>query len=272
MTRFRVEHIRRRNCFAAPLRAVDVFTNPATAIRNGFWVHTSYINHSCLPNTVRTFLGDVLLLRATRDISIGDEITAQYITPELTFEERQQKFKGTWGFECDCHLCEADKKAGMGVNRDRMSIFEELKHTAQRLGDNALTATALKKFTKRLKDLELLYSEDAYAHLPKLCLVHPTLFLTEAWRGLKNMDRMIESATKLLRNFGIDVAVKDDEFVVSENAGIVNVECVRALKYLDEGYEAKGQHEVTSAITATAELWFRVITGTDVGREEFLQL
>jgi hypothetical protein len=271
MARFRVEHIRRRNCFAAPLRAVDVLTNPATAVRNGFWVHTSYINHSCLPNSVRTFLGDMLLLRTTRDISTGDEITAQYVTPELSVEDRQQNYKGTWSFECDCHLCEVDEKVGKAVNRDREVIFGELKHTAQISVNKPLTVTALKKFTKRLRDLEVLYSEDAYTHLPKLGLVHPTLFLTEAWRGLMKTDKIIENATKLLRNFGIKVTIINDVFVVVENAGLVNVECVRALKYLAESYKVQGRHEVASSITVTAELWFRIITGTDVGSKEFLQ-
>jgi hypothetical protein len=272
MTSFRVEHIRRRNCFAAPLRAVDVLKNPSTPVRNGFWIHTSYINHSCLPNSVRTFLGDLLLLRATRDISAGEEINAQYITPELTFDARQQKYKGTWGFACDCRLCEVDKKVGIDVEWQRMALFDEMRNSAQKLGTKPPTVTALKKLGKKVKELEALYSDDVYAHLPKLCLVHPTLFLTEAWRGLKNIDRMIDSAVKLLRYFGIKITVEDDKFNVIDNSGLVNVECVRALKYLAEGYTAKGQPEVASSITATAKIWFRIITGADVGSEAFLYL
>jgi hypothetical protein len=269
--RFRVEHIRRRNCFAAPIRAVDVLTNPNTPVRNGFWIQTSYVNHSCLPNSVRNFLGDMLLLRATRDIFAGEEITAQYVTPELTYKERQQKYSGTWGFECDCSLCEVDEKMGEEMERQRMSLFEELKEKAQKLGSTPPTMTTLKRFAKRLRDLEALYDDSAYAQLPKLCLVHPTLFLTEAWRQLKNTDKMIESATKLLRNFGIKVAVESNELLVTENAGLVNVECVRALKYMTEGYIGKGQHNLARSVTATAELWFRTITGTNVGSKEFLQ-
>ncbi|KAH7073121.1 hypothetical protein BKA63DRAFT_577199 [Paraphoma chrysanthemicola] len=266
---FRVEHIRRRNCFAAPIRSVDVLTRP-TPVRNGFWIHTSYINHSCLPNSVRTFLGDLLLLRATRDIAAGEEITAQYVAPELAFKDRQHNYQSTWGFECDCELCKVDSKAGTQVEQERAAIFEELKTTAQKLGGKP-TVTALKKFAKRLRELEALYDEDAYSALPKLCLVHPTLFLTEAWRGLKNTDRTIDSATRLLRYFGIEVRTEGDEFRISRNSGMVNVECVRALKYLAEGYTSKGRAELASSIMRTAETWFRIITGTDIGSEEFLQ-
>jgi hypothetical protein len=48
------------------------------------------------------------------------------------------------------------------------------------------------------------------------------------------------------------------------------VECVRALKYLAESYTAKGQLELASSIMRTAKVWFRIITGTDVGSDEFL--
>jgi hypothetical protein len=269
---FRIEHIRRRNCFAAPTRTIDVLNIPNTPVRNGFWIHTSYINHSCLPNSVRTFIGDLLLLRATRDISAGEEITAQYTTPGLTFADRQQKYKGTWGFACDCQLCDVDMRAGKEVERQRMAVFEELKCTAQRLGSKPPTVTALKKFAKRLRELQALYDVNTYAHLPKLCLVHPTLFLTEAWRGLKNTDRMMESADKLLRHFGIVTRVEGSSFIVVENSGLINIECVRALKYLCEGYALKGPAEVAHSIMVTAKVWFRIITGTDVGSDDFLRL
>jgi hypothetical protein len=211
----------------------------------------------------------MLLVRATRDIAVGEEITSQYIAPELTLSDRQQKYRSTWGFECDCQLCRVDGDIGTRIEQKRMSVFEELKSTAQKLGEKP-TVTALKKFAKRLRELEALYSDEVYSNLPKLCLVHPTLFLTEAWRGVKNSDKVIDSATKLLRFFGIEVQAEGSEFKVTRNSGLVNVECVRALKYLAESYTAKGQLELASSIIRTAKVWFRIITGTDVGSDEFL--
>lgn len=265
---FRIDAIRRRNSFTAPLRALDVLTQP-TSLRNGFWIHTSYINHSCLPNSARTFMGDVLILRATRSISAGEEITAQYITPELSFAARQKSYMDTWGFECDCALCTAEAKVGANVEAQRSRIFEELKGMAQRIGGSP-SITALRKFSKRLRDLEALYDDEIYTDLPKLSLVHPTLFLTEAWRGVKRVDKMIECGMKLLENFGIEVRADESEFTVVRNSGLVNVECVRVLKYLADGYIEKGEAEVAASILETAKVWFRVITGADVGSEELL--
>lgn len=151
-----------------------------------------------------------------------------------------------------------------------MTIFEELKASAQKLGGKP-TVTALKKLTRRLRDLEALYGEDTYAAMPRLCLVHPTLFLTEAWRSLKHTDKMIESATRLLKFFGIQVKVEDEDFDVARNVGLINVECVRALKYMAEGYVAQGKTDLADKIRGVAIVWFRVITGADVGAEEFMK-
>ncbi|KAF2845115.1 SET domain-containing protein [Plenodomus tracheiphilus IPT5] len=266
---FRIEHIRRRNCFSAPLRSLDLLTKPSP-VRNGFWIHTSYTNHACLPNSVRAFIGDMLFVRATRDIDQGEEITSQYLAPELAYEARQQSFEGTWGFICDCTLCSHDKSVGKALEEHRLAIFEELKISAMKLGA-APTITALKKFAKRLRDLEALYADEAYAELPSLCLVHPTIYLTEAFRTLKSTNKMIESARKLLTYFGIITRVEDEHFSVVKNVGLVNVEAVRALKYMAEGYKTLGRMSLAGEILNAAKVWFRVITGADVGVEEFME-
>ncbi|KAF1845584.1 SET domain-containing protein [Cucurbitaria berberidis CBS 394.84] len=266
---FRIEHIRRRNCFSAPLRSLDLLTIPSP-VHNGFWIHSSYINHACLPNSARTFIGDILLLRATRDIAKDEELTSQYVAPELMYEERQEKFMGTWGFACDCTLCAVDKTVGMKLEGERMAIFEDLKSVAQRVGSKP-TVRVLKRFTRRLRDLEALFVDNTYAKLPRLCLVHPTLFLTEAWRTLKNVDKTIGSATNLLRYFGIITSVEEERFKVLENSGLVNVETLRALKYMAEGYDCKGRTQVAGQIRKVASVWFRIITGADLGIDEFMR-
>jgi hypothetical protein len=211
----------------------------------------------------------MLFLRASRSISAGEEITSQYVSPEVTIQDRQQRYRGTWGFECDCELCVADNEANSEVEKERMAVFDELKGTAQRLGRTP-TTTSLKKFARRLKVLEALYDEQIYASLPKLCLVHPTLFLTEAWRDLRNTDKTIACATRLLSSFGIITEVSGSTFSIVKNSGMVNVECVRALKYAAEAYTSNGELELAASVLTTAKTWFRTITGADIGGEQFL--
>ncbi|KAF2684893.1 SET domain-containing protein [Lentithecium fluviatile CBS 122367] len=277
---FRIEHIRRLNCFSVPTRSADLLSqapNFNPELRNGFWVHASYINHSCLPNSVRTFIGDIRFTRATRDIEAGEEITNQYISPDIDIDERQEKYRSAWGFDCDCELCVVDGGIPKDVRKERKRLFEELKAMVMRLSEKGTTITSIKKIARALRELEELYTSskegqsDAYATLPRLALVHPTLYLTEAWRSVKNVDKTIDYAFKLLRNFGIFAKVEGSRFEIVSNSGMVNIETVRALKYLSEAYTSKGEEQLATQCIDLAQTWFTVITGSEVGAEEFFR-
>jgi hypothetical protein len=277
---FRVELIRRFNCFSVPTRSADLLsqapnTNPE--LRNGFWISASYVNHSCLPNAVRTFIGDIRFMRATRDIEAGDEITNQYISPDIDISSRQEQFRATWGFECDCELCLVDSVVSEHERKERRRLFEELKGMVMRLGERGTTVTAIKKIARAVRELEELYTSskdgqsDAYAKLPRLALVHPTLFLTEAWRNVKNVDKTIYYALKLLRNFGIVIKVEGSWLEIVSHSGMVNVETVRVMRYLSEAYTSKEEVELAKQCMDLAYLWYKVITGTAVGAEDFFR-
>jgi len=214
-------------------------------------------------------------MRATRDIEAGDEITNQYIAPDIDIDKRQENYRATWGFDCDCELCVVDGAVNQHARRERGRLFEEMKGMVMRFGEKATTVTSIKKIARALRELEELYTSskdiqrDAYAKLPRLALVHPTLFLTEAWRNVKNVEKTIEYALKLLRNFGIVIKVEGSRFEVLSNSGMVNIETTRALRYLSEAYASKEQAELAQQFMDLAHVWFEIITGTSVGAEEF---
>jgi SET domain-containing protein len=62
------------------------------------------IHHSCIPNARKEYIGDLLVLRATRPIKAGEEIFHAY-DESPDYDERQQALNLTWGFRCDCALC-----------------------------------------------------------------------------------------------------------------------------------------------------------------------
>ncbi len=74
---FRIEGIRTKNCFSAPLSAHMKIRSRETesgGMAIGLWTYVCYMNHRCVPNSMRSFLGDVLISRATRDIRKGEEL------------------------------------------------------------------------------------------------------------------------------------------------------------------------------------------------------
>lgn len=74
----------------------------------GIWLTASAINHDCIGNASRSFIGDLLVLRATKDIAQGGEILIQYKAPEDGIDEFHGTLQKTWNFTCDCRLCESE--------------------------------------------------------------------------------------------------------------------------------------------------------------------
>ncbi|EPS45104.1 hypothetical protein H072_903 [Dactylellina haptotyla CBS 200.50] len=74
--------------------------------RYSFWLPTSYINHSCLPNVSRNIFCDMMFITATTDIKIGTELLLNYTDDDYSpLKNRRQDLKDRFGFDCICHLC-----------------------------------------------------------------------------------------------------------------------------------------------------------------------
>ena len=80
----------------------------------GIWTHASYINHSCNSNARRAFIGNMMIVRASRDIEAGTEVTFWYCIPDgINTKDMQDKLKH-WSFSCGCDIC-LDIRATDGV-------------------------------------------------------------------------------------------------------------------------------------------------------------
>ncbi|KAG2441068.1 hypothetical protein HXX76_003921 [Chlamydomonas incerta] len=73
----------------------------------GLWGLASYLNHACVANAHRYFLGDFMFLRASRDLPARAELSLTYLSPALPPEERAAKLLRR-GFACGCELCAED--------------------------------------------------------------------------------------------------------------------------------------------------------------------
>ncbi|KAG0227679.1 hypothetical protein B0O80DRAFT_533867 [Mortierella sp. GBAus27b] len=96
----------------------------------GFYRVTSYISHSCDPNTKISFLEHThnMSLVATKDIKAGDELHVGYIDQKhgtLSTEQRRQELFQRYRFKCMCSVCEASDKASTNeVSTSEVSISE----------------------------------------------------------------------------------------------------------------------------------------------------
>ncbi|KAL4965469.1 TPR domain protein [Aspergillus stella-maris] len=76
-------------------------TEPKSA---GIWCLASYMNHSCYDNAYRSFIGDMMIVRACQDLPANTEVTVAYSPPSDDSKD-PGLFKQQWGFTCNCALC-----------------------------------------------------------------------------------------------------------------------------------------------------------------------
>ncbi|KAM7193872.1 hypothetical protein V8F33_007558 [Rhypophila sp. PSN 637] len=230
---FQAEGIRSKNCFSLPLATV-LATRPSmpdNLLAKGLWIHTSYMNHSCVPNTMRSFMGDLLISRATRHIKKGEEIFQQYCPIKPFPEVRQKQFVDNWGFTCTCVLCSSEQKSSATNFAKRNELVDKIDKICgkHKILDNIavnkgieskdiIPDAAIRNVDRLMRQLEDLHEQEIYdGHheegvlIPRLMLIYPTNWLISAHRGRKNWSRVVKYSIKVLRNFGFRTIRADQE-------------------------------------------------------------
>lgn len=137
--RFLVERIIDLTSFGAPRTSRTWFTDrfsggfckdekPPDYTTCGIWVLASRINHSCVGNCRRSFIGDMQIIRATRDLDAGTELLFCYVPPVTmdSYGEAQKRLRH-WNFTCACSLCTLRKATPAAALVKRKRIHRNLK-------------------------------------------------------------------------------------------------------------------------------------------------
>lgn len=91
----------------------------------GVWIEPSFINTDCLHfNCIYCDYGDVLLVRAVRDIKKGDEILVTYTKARYSYLARKSLLLQMYGFECVCQLCQYQSKEDPDLMQRRGVLLE----------------------------------------------------------------------------------------------------------------------------------------------------
>ena len=138
-----------------------------------------------------------------------------------------------------------------------------------------VTNSTIKAIERLTRKLEELHEPEVYGEIPRLLLVHPTIWLTETHREKGNHAKVVKWAGEILRNFGfvrglggIDGAGGGESEGMDIGRGIVNVESFGALKSAGEAYRALGEKKMAERCEVEARGMWEVITGCRVGVDE----
>ncbi|KAL4899287.1 hypothetical protein BDW74DRAFT_183819 [Aspergillus multicolor] len=206
---FLLERIVSLNCFGCPLpsRGYHIETRgveeaaPSFDERfhsNGIWTAASYLSHSCDSNSRRSFLGDVMVVRATCDMPADTEVTFSYLSPEVDASNGANAMMKPidmkhWGFKCTCIICtdlvQTDKKQ----LRKRQRISESLTKTFNSLSPANIESviTALGETFRR-----------PLSEVPDITRWNPAHFLAALYSSRGDPRKCIEFSLKGLASRG----------------------------------------------------------------------
>ncbi|KAF5671585.1 n-lysine methyltransferase SMYD2 [Fusarium denticulatum] len=163
---FQVHDIIQRNAFGLGQQTEDEDVSNAST---GLWIRASYINHSCMPNTKKDFVGDLIIFRAIRRIAAGEEITHAY-DESSGYEARKANIRRTWDFECRCQLCLVEGAEGEDVRERRRQAEEKARSFAETNSPYGTSRIMMRNAKMMRQKLNETYDEKSYKGLPRRAL------------------------------------------------------------------------------------------------------
>ena len=261
-----MERIIALNGFGCPRTSLENHSAKSTSESShhhtsGIFIKASYINHSCYSNARRSFIGDMQIVRATRNIPAGSEIFFCYAIPEPrdTYEKTQEKLQN-WGFQCTCAVCLQNKKTKKNVLSRRVNLLEDLKAAF-----GSQVSTDLPKVERILGAIEKTYSEPA-ANVPRLALWDPYLLLTRIYSSKNQQDKVIETAWKILMSLGFTIKRQNPPSLTSpfevEQWGLMEDCLIQTWVHLWTAY-AQVAPDLGKKAEEYAKITYRICIGED---------
>lgn len=280
VSRFLVERIISFNSFGSPISSLNShsevcgrqspFSNNINEERAynscGIWTHASYINHSCISNARRAFIGNMMIVRASCDIGAGTEISFRYKNPDEYPDARSTKdldeiFKN-WGFVCGCALCLDARATNAVVFKKRRKLRADLKRV---FGSSAIRRNEMRRIEHLLDEMNQTFTQPAEV-VPRFLLWEPQLALTRIYVAQNNASKTMESAVKVLSSLGHIVIGADSSqtpFTIVR-WGMQVDHLVETLLHIKATFAAMGFREDSERAKEYAKTVYKIVVGENV--------
>ncbi|KAL1799689.1 hypothetical protein ACET3X_000031 [Alternaria dauci] len=272
---FLVERTMSLNVFGCPLTSLNSYnevTSNTFSKKNsnfhscGIWIKASYINHNCLGNVRRSFIGDMMIVRAAKDLDADTELMFPYEAPDGIYSPKaERKFKN-WGFVCKCALCEDIKATKSSELTKRKNLFDQLDSLCK---SGLIRQDMPTKFERSLKALNETYSRPA-EEVPRLLLWDPQLLLTRIYMGMPDVTKGLDSARKTLQSLGFVVTGLDrtPEALVILKWGQIVDHLVEVFLHARSALEQLGLWGKSEQAKQYARVTYRILVGEDASFEQ----
>ena len=225
----------------------------------GLFLKASFINHSCYSNVRRSFIGDMMIVRATRNLPAGSELFFWYSSPEHkdSHAQAQTKFQN-WGFNCTCVICGEKKVVKKSVLSKRYALLEDLKA--------AFDSRDLAKAERLLTAAEKTYSTPA-VEVPRLALWDPYLLLARMYSAEKQPGKTIQAIGNFFDSLGFVITRSDSQDKKAQlevvQWGFMNDHVVEAWILLWAAFTNVKALDMAQKALENAKLAYRICVGDD---------
>ncbi|KAK6441188.1 hypothetical protein LTR95_002593 [Oleoguttula sp. CCFEE 5521] len=245
--------------------------NDSTAL----FLHASYMNHACDANAYRTFISDMLVLRATRAIAMDEEITIAYTRADPASADYGTSFSH-WGFQCECVVCKAELHPKGSISHRRKVVKEAYDFAASPANEASdkvtPTKTQVLAAEKMLKRVEGAYRQPGFEPgVPTLGVTAIAAWLMRACMlDSTEPAKCIKLGTTVLSSLGFVPSILFGELVIDRTHCIVKDVVVDTAVYLSQLYEVvDGKDSMISAQYAVwAEEMWEICKGSKRGFEQ----
>lgn len=257
------------NVFGCPRSSYDTYRNaladmsktPAAFGSCGIWVQASYINHSCTSNVRRSFIGDMMIIRASQDLEAGTELTFWYQSPvSMSFKKLWKKLD-SWGFVCVCAMCNDARETKAAVKVEREELQKQLKELCTTLQSRK---SSIAKYERLLLALEATYKRPA-VQVPRLLLWDAQLLLVRIYNSRSNGTKSLEWIGKILESLGFVVVganLSATAFTV-ERWGLVIDHLVEVFMHAQAAFVNLGHLENSKRAEEYARVVYKIVVGED---------
>ncbi|KAF1942738.1 SET domain-containing protein [Clathrospora elynae] len=270
---FLVERIMSFNVFGCPLSSLNTHKDitvkqsekPKVYHSCGIWTQASYINHSCTSNASRSFIGDMMIVRATQDLEPGTEITFWYQTRDGYDPKGMQEKLGSWQFTCTCAICQDEKDTKAAVVKKRREIVDKLKTAFQLSASHDIKSKKVERLLNALNDT---YTRPA-DEVPRLLLWDPQLALTRMYMAEKKVDKALESVQKVLIQLGFIIAGADSTSMGFRVVkwGLVVDHLIEVFLHARSAFEVIKAWEDSKIAEEYARIAYKIVVGEDTSFE-----
>ena len=274
---FRAQGIIEHNSFGCPTArssskaAQKEAANPAGYHSTGLWLRASYINHACDSNAMRSFIGDMMIVRAVRDIAEGEEIVMPYRLPDAVNAVTQDSLQKTWGFKCRCGICTAETASLPSKRKYRAQLIERVRtllsaqsSSSQQQNDK----TMIGKVEQLSAKIKSTYDGKAFENRPRLGLVVPGLWLCQAYKSSGSNDKVISTAVALLQDLGFIVTITGKKVSIDRRRCQLEGTAIDAAMYASSAYHGRGDADVGRRMEEFAKNLYMIMNGEMRGFEE----